>query len=306
MTTRTGTARSGDLQICFEEFGDPDDPAVLLIMGVGAQMVFWRTEFCEQIAAVGYRVIRFDNRDSGLSSKLHGVAAGGGPILWSLLRFFVGQAVPGCAYTLREMADDAAAVLDHLGLERAHIVGASMGGMIAQVFASEHADRTRSATIIMSSNNRAFLPPPGPRQLVALLKPPPRGATREQMIDVNLERATVIGSRSYPADPAVARQHAAEYFDRSYYPIGFARQFAAILGTGSLVGYDETIAAPTLVLHGSEDKLMRLTGAKAVAKAVRGARLVVVDGMAHDLPRPLWDQIVGELTAHFGHAAKRR
>lgn len=302
MTTRTGTARSGDLDICFEEFGDPDDPAVLLIMGVGAQMVFWRTEFCEQIAAHGYRVIRFDNRDCGLSSKLRGVHAGGGPLLLNLLRFYIGQAVPGTAYTLGEMSDDAAAVLDHLGIERAHIVGASMGGMIAQVFAAEHADRTRSATVVMSSNNRAFLPPPGPRQLIALLKPPPRGATREQMIDVNVERGAIIGSRTHPADPAVARKHAAEYFDRCYYPIGFARQFAAILGTGSLVRYDRAIVAPTLVLHGSEDRLMRLTGAKAVAKSVPGARLTVVDGMAHDLPRALWDEIVGELTAHFATA----
>ena len=299
MTTSTGTAPVGDLELCFEEFGDPNDPAVLLIMGLGAQMVFWRTEFCEQIAAEGYRVIRFDNRDCGLSSKLDGVRTGLASLPLAMLRFQLGLATSGTAYTISDLADDAAGVLDHLGIERAHIVGASMGGMIAQVFAAEHPDRTLSATVIMSSNNRSLLPPPGPRQLLALLKPPPADATREQLLEVNVRRGAVIGSRSYPADPDVAREHAAEYFDRSYYPAGFARQFAAILGTGSLVRFGERIVAPTLVMHGSEDRLMRLTGAKSVAKSVSGARLTVIDGMAHDLPRVLWDEIIGELTQHF-------
>lgn len=303
MTTRTGTAPVGDLELFYEEFGDAADPAVLLIMGLGAQMTFWRTEFCEQIAAAGYHVIRFDNRDCGLSSKLDGVAGGGGPLPLSMLRHELGLASPGTAYTIKDLADDAAGVLDHLGIARAHIVGASMGGMIAQVFAAEHADRTLSATVIMSSNNRALLPPPGPRQLLALLKPPPKNATRDQLLAINVERGAVIGSRSYPQEPAVALEHAAEYYDRNYYPAGFARQFAAILGTGSLVGYDKRITAPTLVMHGSEDRLMRLTGAKAVADTVPGARLRVIDGMAHDLPRELWDEIIGELTAHFAAAA---
>ncbi|NLG45008.1 alpha/beta hydrolase [Gordonia sp. (in: high G+C Gram-positive bacteria)] len=299
MPSRTGTAAVGDLEICFDEFGDPDDPAVLLIMGIGAQMVFWRTEFCEQIAAHGYRVIRFDNRDSGLSSKLDGVAPGGGPLLLNLARYWAGIPTAGTAYTLSDMADDAAGVLDHLGIERAHIVGASMGGMIAQVFCAEHADRALSATVIMSSNNRRFLPPPGPRQMLALLKRPPKNATRDDVIAQSMRLSRIIGSPVYPPEPAVARAHAAEYYDRSFYPVGFARQFAAIMGTGSLVAADRRIAAPTLVLHGSHDKLMRMSGAEAIAKTVRGAHLTVVDGMAHDLPRPLWDQIVGELTGHF-------
>ncbi|ALG83629.1 alpha/beta fold hydrolase [Gordonia phthalatica] len=302
MTTSTGTARVGELDLCFEEFGDPNDPAVLLIMGLGAQMVFWRTEFCEQIAAAGYHVIRFDNRDCGLSSKLDGVRTGLTSLPLAMLRFEFGRATSGTAYTMTELADDAAGVLDHLGIDRAHIVGASMGGMIAQVFVAEHAHRTLSATVIMSSNNRPLLPPPGPRQLLALLKPQPAHATREELIEVALERGAVIGSRSYPAAADVARAHAAEYFDRSHYPAGFARQFAAILGTGSLVRFDQRILAPTLVMHGSEDRLMRLTGAKAVAKSVPGARLTVIDGMAHDLPRVLWDEIIGELTQHFASA----
>lgn len=292
-------AQVGDLDLCFDEFGNPDDPAVLLIMGLGAQMVFWRPEFCEQIAAHGYRVIRFDNRDIGLSSKLDGTAPGGGPLPLNLLRHFLGMAVPGTAYTLVDMADDAIGVLDHLGIERAHIVGASMGGMIAQVVGARHADRVLTDTIIMSSNNRALLPPPGPQQLLSLLKRPPRASTREDIIDASTATGRAIGSQSFPQDPAVAREHAAEYYDRSFYPAGFARQFAAIMGTGSLTGYDKQIVAPTLVMHGSEDKLMRGSASKAIVSAVPNARYIEVNGMAHDLPRPLWDQIVGELTAHF-------
>ncbi|MBB4136714.1 pimeloyl-ACP methyl ester carboxylesterase [Gordonia humi] len=299
MAIREGTATVGDVDLFYDEFGSPDDPAVLLIMGLGAQMVLWRTEFCEQIAAAGYRVIRFDNRDSGLSTKFDGARSGGGPLPLKLLKFFVGLPAAGSAYTLTDLANDAAGVLDHLGIDRAHIVGASMGGMIAQVFAADHADRTLSATVIMSSNNRAFLPPPGPRQLLALLSPPPKGAGREEIIANSVAVSGVIGSPVYPPAAETALARATEYFDRCYYPIGVARQFAAILASGSLVGHDELIGARTLVLHGTHDKLMRASGARAVARSVSDARLVMVDGMAHDLPEPLWDRIIGELTRHF-------
>ncbi len=298
MTTRIGTV-PGDIDLCFEEFGDPADPTVLLIMGLGAQMVHWRTEFCEKIAAAGYHVVRFDNRDSGLSGKLDGAHSGGAPLPVKLLQFFVGIPVSGSAYTLDDMAADAVRVLDHLGVDRAHIVGASMGGMITQVFAADHADRTLSATVIMSSNNRPFLPPPGPRQMLALISPPPKDATREQLIERSARMYGIIGSPVFPAPLDVALANVTEYIERSYYPIGFARQFAAILASGRLDGHNRRTTARTLVLHGTHDKLMRPTGARAVAKTVPNARLVMVDGMAHDLPEPLWDQIVSELTAHF-------
>ncbi|WP_132994160.1 alpha/beta fold hydrolase [Gordonia zhaorongruii] len=297
MTTRTGTAPVGEIGLHYEEFGDPEDPAVLLIMGLGAQMVFWRTEFCEKIAAAGYRVIRFDNRDCGLSDKLDGVRAGGDPLLVKMAKFFVGLPVKGSAYTLLDLANDAAGVLDHLNIDRAHIVGASMGGMITQVFAAEHADRTLTATVIMSSNNRRFLPPPGPRQLLALISRPPSG--REAAIANSAKMSGIIGSPVYPQTPETARVRATEYYDRCNYPAGFARQFAAILGSGQLVGYDKRIKAPTLVLHGSHDKLMRPSGAHAIARTVPNARLSMVGGMAHDIPEPLWDQIITELTEHF-------
>ncbi|MGB3604862.1 MAG: alpha/beta fold hydrolase [Gordonia sp. (in: high G+C Gram-positive bacteria)] len=289
----------GDLTFCYDEFGNPADPAVLLIMGLGAQMVFWRPEFCEQIAAHGYRVIRFDNRDIGLSSKIDDASPGSGLLPVKLLRYFIGQAVPGSPYTLVDMADDAIGVLDHLGVDRAHIVGASMGGMIAQVVGANHADRVLSDTIIMSSNNRAFLPPPGPKQLLALLKRPPRSADRDRIIATSMATGRIIGSQSLPADPTVAREHAAEYYDRNYYLPGFARQFAAIMGTGSLVSFNRRITAPTLVMHGSEDKLMRGSASKAVVATVPGARYTEIKGMGHDLPRPLWDRIIRELTTHF-------
>lgn len=302
MTQRSGTAPSGDLEICYDEFGDVDAPPVLLIMGLGAQMVYWREGFCQQIADQGYRVIRFDNRDIGLTTKLDGAQVGGPALPLRLGQSAVGRAVAGAPYTLVDMAGDAEAVLDHLEIGRAHIVGASMGGMITQVFAAEHADRTETATVIMSSNNRAFLPPPGPKQLQALLSAPPKGADREAIIAHTAGVAQIIGSPVYPVSREEALARSAEYYDRSYYPAGFLRQFAAIQGTGSLERFNKHTSAPTLVLHGTHDKLMRPTGAKSVHRSIRGSKLHMVEGMAHDLPEPLWDEIVGTLTTHFAQA----
>lgn len=299
MTHRSGTARSGNLDIFYDEIGDPDAPPVLLIMGLGAQMVYWRTEFCERIADNGYRVIRFDNRDVGLTSKLDGLRVSGPPLPIKLGNSLFGKPSPGAPYTLVDMAADAQAVLDHLDIERAHIVGASMGGMITQIFAADHADRAETATVVMSSNNQAFLPPPGRKQLRALIGPQPSGADRDVLVAHRAKLGAIIGSPVYPAPREVALAHSAEYFDRGYYPPGFIRQFAAIGATGSLVEYNRRTTVPTLVLHGTHDKLMRPSGARAVAKAVPGAKLRMIDGMAHDLPEPLWDEIVGAMTAHF-------
>ena len=228
--------------------------------------------------------------------------AGGGPLLPSMAKFLAGVKIIGTAYTLVDMAGDAAGLLDHLGIEQAHIVGASMGGMIAQVFAAEHPERTATVTIIMSSNNQPFLPPPGPRQLMALLKPPPVGATREQVIANSVQVGRIIGSPKFRQSESKSYLHAAEYYDRSYYPKGFSRQFAAIMGTGSLVPFDNRIAAPALVLHGRADKLMRPSGARAIARAIPGARLALIDGMGHDLPEPLWSRIITKLTETFARS----
>ena len=299
MQIRTGTARSGDLDIYYEDMGDPNDPAVLLIMGLGAQLLLWRTEFCEKLVDQGLRVIRYDNRDVGLSTKVTGRHTGA-PLAPRMVRSFLGlrsQAV----YTLEDVADDAAALLDHLKIDTAHIVGASMGGMIAQVFAARHKVRTKTLAIIFSSNNQPLLPPPGPRQLLAILQKP-KDATREAIIDNAVRVSRITGSPGYPAAEERIRAEAIEGYDRSYYPAGVGRHFAAVLGSGSLLRYDRLVTVPTVVIHGKADKLMRPFGGRAIARAIKGARLVLFDGMGHDLPRELWDDIVGELKTTFATA----
>ena len=299
MQVRTGTASSGEVDIHYEDMGDPADPAVLLIMGLGAQMIFWRAEFCQKMIDQGLRVIRFDNRDVGLSGKLPEHHSGA-PLLPRMARSFLGMASPA-AYTLEDMADDAAALLDHLGVDRAHVVGASMGGMIAQVFAARHRARTRALGVIFSSNNQSALPPPGPQQLLAVLSKP-SGTGRDAIIDNAVRVTKIIGSPGFPRPDDAIRAEAVEVYDRSYYPAGVGRQFAAILGSGSLRRYNRQTTAPTVVIHGKADKLMRPSGGRAIARAIPGARLVLFDGMGHELPEPLWDDIVGELQTTFAHA----
>ena len=296
MEIRTGTARSGELDIYYEDMGDENDPAVLLIMGLGAQLLLWRTGFCELLVNQGLRVIRFDNRDVGLSSKVEGRHSGA-PLLPRMARSTLGLKSPA-VYTLENMADDAAALLDHLHVEKAHIVGASMGGMIAQVFAARYQQRTKTLAIIFSSNNQALLPPPGPKQLLAVTSKP-KDTSREGVIANTVRVGKIIGSPGYPVSDERRIEEAEEGYERSYYPAGVGRQFGAILGSGSLLPYDRQITAPTVVMHGRADKLMRPSGGRAIAKAIRRSRLVLFDGMAHDLPEALWDDIVGELKTTF-------
>ncbi|MGN6335078.1 alpha/beta fold hydrolase [Mycobacterium sp.] len=281
--------------------GDIDDPPVLLIMGLGAQLLLWRVAFCEKLVSQGLRVIRYDNRDVGLSSKTQRRSSGQ-PLVTKLLRSWLG--LPSrSAYKLEDMADDAAAVLDHLGIDRAHIVGASMGGMIAQIFAARFRERTRTLAIIFSSNNSALLPPPAPRALLALLKGPPPNSPREVIINNAVRVGNIIGSPRYRVPEEQARAEAAEGYDRNYYPQGVARHFGAVLGSGSLRRYNRQTTAPTVVIHGRADKLMRPFGGRAVARAIDGARLVTFDGMGHDLPQQLWDQVIGVLTKNFNEAS---
>jgi pimeloyl-ACP methyl ester carboxylesterase len=294
---RTGTAHSGDLDLYFEDMGEETHPPVLLIMGLGAQLMLWRKGFCARLVAQGLRVIRYDNRDVGLSSKLDGLRSDGS-VLPRLARSFIGKK-NAAVYSLEDMADDAAAVLDHLGIERAHIVGASMGGMIAQVFAARHDDRTASLAVFFSSNNKALLPPPGPRALLAVVKTPPAGAARERIIDEAVRARLVIGSPGYPVPAALLRADAEEAYDRCYYPEGVGRQFEAILASGSLEAYDRAISVPTVVIHGLADKLMRPAGGRAIAEAIKGARFVLFGGMGHEIPEGLWDQVISELKVTF-------
>jgi pimeloyl-ACP methyl ester carboxylesterase len=218
-----------------------------------------------------------------------------------MARSLIGRKSPS-VYTLEDMADDAAAVLTHLGLDEAHIVGASMGGMIAQVFAARHPGKTNGLGIIFSSNNRAALPPPDPRALFAVIKGPRPDSPREVIIDNAVRVNKVIGSPGYPAAEDRIRADAIAGYDRAYYPVGIARHFGAILGSGSLQHYDRQIGAPTVVIHGLSDKLMRPSGARSIATTIPRARLVLFPGMGHELPEPLWNQLVGELCVTFAEA----
>jgi pimeloyl-ACP methyl ester carboxylesterase len=249
----------------------------------------------------GLRVIRFDNRDVGLSGKMDGRRTRGSQV-GNMVRSFLGVRSPS-VYRLEDMADDAAALLDHLGIDRAHVVGASMGGMIAQVFAARHADRTRGLGIIFSSNNQPCLPPPGPQQLLAVVTGPSPDSPRDVIIENSIRVSRIIGSPGFPATDDRLRADAVAFYDRAHYPQGIARQFNAITGSGSLLHYDRRITAPTVVIHGKADKLMRPSGGKAIAKAIPNARLVLFDGMGHELPEPLWDDIVTELQKTFAEAA---
>ena len=298
----TSGATSGDLKLYYEDMGDFDDPPVLLIMGLGAQMVLWRTEFCERLVRQGLRVIRYDNRDIGLSTKTERYSTGQ-PLVTRLIRSWLG--LPSkAAYTLEHMADDAAAVLDHLHIKKAHVVGASMGGMIAQIVAARFAERTESLAVIFSSNNHAFLPPPAPQALLALIKGPRPDSPRDVIIENAVRVGKIIGSPGYPMPDEEVRADAAESYDRNYHPWGVAQQFGAILGSGSLLHHDRRIVAPTVVIHGRADKLMRPFGGRSIARAIRGARLVLIDGMGHDLPRDLWDQVIAELTRNFAGSGR--
>ncbi|HUO37750.1 MAG TPA: alpha/beta hydrolase [Mycobacterium sp.] len=297
MQVRTGTVCSGAADIYYEDMGDPADPAVLLITGLGAQLLLWRTGFCDKLVDQGLRVIRYDNRDVGLSSKLHGQRAGGSQPV-KMVRSFLGMA-SDAVYTLEDMANDAIAVLDHLQIERSHVVGASMGGMIAQILAARHAVRVPTLGILFSSNNQPFLPPPGPQQLIAVIKGPAPDSPREVIVENAVRVSKIIGSPRYPTPPDRVRAETIEAYERSHYPVGIARHFDAIMGSGSLLRYDRQITAPTVVIHGKADKLMRPSGGRAIARAIPNARLVLYEGMGHNLPEQLWDDIIGELKTTF-------
>ncbi len=297
-------AKDQDIELHYEDLGREADPPVLLIMGLGAQLTLWHNEFCGKLLDRGYRVIRFDNRDVGLSSKLHGQKSDG-KLIPGLLRSFVGLPSKS-VYRLEDMAGDAAAVLDHLGIERAHVVGASMGGMIAQVFAATYPQRTAGLGIIFSSNNSALLPPPAPKALLALLKGPHPSSPREIIVENSVRVSKIIGSPGYPKSDEQLRADAVENYERCFYPQGIGRHFGAIMGSGSLRGYDKKITAPTVVIHGKADRLMRPSGGKAIAATIPGARLVLLEGMGHDLPEPLFERIVGELTTTFAESTQVR
>jgi len=281
------------IELAYERFGDPSDPTVLLTMGLGMQMLGWDEEFCGLIADRGFHVVRFDNRDVGLSTKV----GGGRP---NILLGALGR-TSEAPYRLADMADDTAGLIDHLEVERVHIVGASMGGMIAQTVAARHPDTLLSLTSIMSGpggRKRATMP----RMSVIgtlLSRPPTEREAYAEHVKTLFER---IGSPDYPYDPERLRARALRQYDRCFYPVGTARQLMAIMASGDRTEELTRISAPTLCIHGRDDKLLPAAGSEAVADAIPGARLELIDGMGHDLPVELWPKYVDLIAANAARA----
>jgi pimeloyl-ACP methyl ester carboxylesterase len=284
-------ARVNGVEIEHDTVGDPADPAVVLLAGLGMQMIEWDPEFCRMIAERGYHVVRFDNRDAGLSTHLDATVD-----VMSVLGAVAAGEDPGVPYTLADMADDTVGLLDHLGIDRAHVVGASMGGMIAQSVALAHGARVRSLTSIMSMTGDPDVGQPTPEAVTALLSPPAQD--RDEAGDHKVHHAHTWGSPAF-VDEARLRDLAARLWDRAHDPAGTARQLAAIFASGSRSAGLRSLDVPTLVIHGTEDKLVQPSGGERTAEVVPDAKLLIVEGMGHDLPPQLWPRIVDAVTAHL-------
>jgi pimeloyl-ACP methyl ester carboxylesterase len=287
----------GDVELFYEDLGDPADPPVLLIMGVGAQLPMWPDGFCAQLVKHGYRVIRFDHRDIGLSTKMHGRRAEGS-VYRRVARYLVGRRSP-VPYTLVDLAEDAKGLLDHLQIDGTHVVGASMGGMIAQVLAGTHPDRVLSLGVIMSSTGKPFSALPRWRVIKLAFGAPAKDAPWEDRLAFEVRNISIINGPNFLPPDDQLRGRVEQLRARSDYPQGMLRQFDAILGTGNLQRYTRRITAPTVVIHGSEDPMVRPRNGRNVARVIDGARYVVVDGMGHDLPEPVWRPVVEALTENF-------
>jgi pimeloyl-ACP methyl ester carboxylesterase len=285
--------RTNGIEIEYESFGDGNPNPILLIMGLGAQMTLWDEEFCGLLVGHGHRVIRFDNRDVGLSTKLGHL---GVPPIQAVMESFLRGDSPSAPYTLSDMARDAAELLEELDIEAAHVVGASMGGMIAQTLTLEHPERVRTLTSIMSSTGNPKLPGAKPEAIALLMTPTP--PERDAYIERSVTVARVLRGPGFPFDEEYIRARAARLFDRSFYPEGFVRQLAAIMASGSRRDSLEGVKHPTLVIHGDTDPLVPIEGGIDTADAVPGADLVVIEGMGHDLPRPVWPRIADAIVRH--------
>jgi pimeloyl-ACP methyl ester carboxylesterase len=284
--------RSNGMTISYETMGDPSDPALLLIMGLGAQLVDWPDEFCELLAARGFHVIRFDNRDIGLSTWLDDLPRP------DLAEIFGGDfaTVP---YQLSDMAADTAGLLKELGVQRAHVVGASMGGMIAQQLVIDRPDLVASLCSIMSTTGDRTVGHPTPEAAAALMRP--AATTREGAIAGAVDGSKAIGSWAFGVfdvpEEDMLRKAEAKY-DRAFHPAGTARQYGAIAAAADRTAALGAVAVPTLVVHGANDPLIDVSGGRATAAAVPGAKLLVIPGMGHDLPRGAWPPIVDAIVAN--------
>lgn len=274
------------IEIAYQEVGDPNAEPLLLVMGLGTQMLGWDEQFCVQLAERGFRVVRFDNRDVGHSTMLEGAGVPG------RVEVFLGRRSTA-AYRLSDMAADTTGLMDHLGIESAHVVGASMGGMIAQTLAIEHAERVRSLVSIMSTTGSRRVGAPTLKAYGAIFAKPPHG--RDAYIERVLRTFKVIGSPAFPTDEPRLREVAGAMYDRSHNPKGILRQIHAISASGDRTKALRKLRVPTTVIHGSRDPLVRPSGGRATAQAIPNARLRMVEGMGHDLPRELWPIFTDEI-----------
>jgi pimeloyl-ACP methyl ester carboxylesterase len=281
------------IEIEYDSFGSPTDPALLLVMGLSMQLTGWEPELCEQLADRGFHVIRFDNRDAGLSTHLDKAPV---PNIGAVLSGDASEVT----YLLADMADDAAGLLEALGIRAAHVVGASMGGMIVQELLLRHPERLLSACSIMSTTGAADVGHPSPEAAAALLNPPAR--SREQAIDQGVATWRILQSPAYPMTEPVIRRQEADFYDRCHYPDGGVRQLVAILCSPDRTPALKAVTTPTLVLHGESDPLINVSGGYATAKAIPDSILRTYPGMGHDLPRELWDSFVDEIVANAERA----
>lgn len=292
-------ATCNGVELEYEVVGDGEP--MVLIMGIGAQLVMWPDELVDQLAGRGYRVVRFDHRDVGLSQKLDHL--GKPDVRRSIVRGLLGLPVDA-PYTLSDMADDVAGLMDHLGIDSAHVVGASMGGMIAQTMAIVQPSRLRSLTSIMSAPGDRFTGIGTPRAIRALLGKPPRSA--EESVAAARAFYAVCGSRGYPLDEEGLSLRARRAFERGFHPPGFARHMAAILATGDRSAALRFVRAPSLVLHGTDDPLIRPVAGRRTARCIPNARLKMIPGMGHDLPRGAWPVIVDAIAQHCRATGRAR
>ena len=288
------TTTANNLTLHYDEHGDPSHPPLLLVMGLGAQMTLWPMELVEALVERGFRVIRFDNRDVGLSEKLDGAKAPG--IVRHILFRRIGLR-PKVPYTLEDMAADGAALLDSLGIERAHVVGASMGGMIAQLMAIHYSDKLLSVTSIMSTTGNAKLPQADKAAMKALTTPSP-SMEEDALVENGIRISNAIGSPGYRPDPERQRERVRESVRRSVYPEGMVRQMAAIIDDGDRRARLKDVRVPALVLHGEDDPLVKLAGGQDTAAAIPGAALKTFPGWGHDLPMELVDKIADAIANH--------
>jgi pimeloyl-ACP methyl ester carboxylesterase len=285
-------AKANGIELCYDTFGGRKDPPLLLIMGLGAQMILWDDGFCTALAARGFYVIRFDNRDIGRSTKIAGEAP---PLPKLLEQALTGKAIEA-PYTLRDMAADAVGLMDALGISRAHVVGASMGAAITQELAINFADRLLTATCIMGTSGDPRLPPPTQEAMAVLMTPTP--LDRDAYMERFLWTWRVLRGSAIPEDEARERARAERIYARGINPPGVARQLAAIFASGDRSAALPKVRVPMLVIHGTADPLVPVEGGRAIAAGVPGARLVEIEGMGHALPPAVWDEVVEEVEKH--------